>query len=478
VIIAVFVLVGVLAPVLTPYHPTLDTWLAGSGSTHAKPIWFRALPGGGTLSENFAPVSDPDFNSPSFLEKWNLEFSSPSISAEYESALGENGSVLIIYNRNNSTEPGKAVTRLSIDFNYPYGGRPARFIATAKMMVEESRGRGVSVEPLVFIEDRTNKKRYDWGFGSGWEDTNFTQTTTSWISPEPSIASDAELRVRMKRFNTDSELSKIMFPASANYSFGLELTFWDPPGSAGENVKVMVYVDELDLRLYGTAFGILGCDWQGRDIFSQLIYGSRISISVGLLAAVISVVLGLIVGLVAGYMTGIVDEILMRFTDALLVLPGLPLLIVLIAVLGTSITNLVVIIGFLGWMGFARVVRSQVLSLRERPFIEAAKAIGAGKSHIIFKHIVPNVMSLVYVTLATSVPAAIVSEAALSFLGFFDPYIMSWGRMLNDVQGHSGYTDWWWVIPPGLCIAVVSVSFILLGYALDEILNPRLRIRR
>jgi peptide/nickel transport system permease protein len=407
-----------------------------------------------------------------------VDFSSQSISAEYESALGKNGSVLIIYKRNNATEPRKAVTRLSISFNYPYGGRPARFIATAKVMVEGSRARDVSVEPLVFIEDRTNNKRLDWGFASGWENANFTETTTSWISPEPSIASDAELRVRTNRFNTDTDLSNIMFPASANYSFGLELTFFDPPSSAGENVEVMVYVDELDFRLYGTAFGILGCDWQGRDIFTQLIYGARISISVGLLAALISVVLGLAVGLVAGYMHGTVDEILMRFTDALLVLPGLPLLIVLIAVLGTSIMNLVVIIGFLGWMGFARVVRSQVLSLRERPFVEAAKAIGAGKSHIIFRHILPNVMSLVYVTLATSVPAAIVSEAALSYLGFFDPYIMSWGRMLNDVQGHSGYTDWWWVLPPGLCIALVSVSFILLGYALDEILNPRLRIRR
>ncbi len=130
-------------------------------------------------------------------------------------------------------------------------------------------------------------------------------------------------------------------------------------------------------------------------------------------------------------------------------------------------------------MGFARVVRSQVLSLKERPFIEAAKSVGAGKFHIIVKHILPNVMSLVYVSLALSVPSAILSEAALSFLGLFDPTVISWGRMLHDAQAIEGGLDkWWWWLPPGLAIALVSVSFILLGYAIDEILNPKLRKRR
>jgi len=155
------------------------------------------------------------------------------------------------------------------------------------------------------------------------------------------------------------------------------------------------------------------------------------------------------------------------------------LLIVLIAVLGPSLMNLIILIGLLGWMGFARVVRSQVLSLKERPYVEAAKAVGAGRFHIITKHILPNVMSLVYVSLALSVPSAILSEAALSFLGLFDPTVVSWGRMLHDAQTIEGGLDkWWWWLPPGLSIALISVAFILLGYALDEILNPRLRRRR
>jgi len=239
-----------------------------------------------------------------------------------------------------------------------------------------------------------------------------------------------------------------------------------------------VYIDDFTIRLYGNAYGLFGTDYNGRDIFSQLIYGARISLFVGLLSAILSVVVGLFVGLVAGYVGGAADEIIMRLTDGLLVLPGLPLLLVLIAVLGPSIWNLIMVIGVLGWMGFARTVRSQTLSLKERPFVEAAKAIGASKWHIILRHILPNVMSLVYVSLALSVPGAILSEAALSFLGLFDPSVISWGRMLHDVQEFQGFEKWWWVVPPGISIALVSLSFILLGYALDETLNPRLRQRR
>ena len=128
---------------------------------------------------------------------------------------------------------------------------------------------------------------------------------------------------------------------------------------------------------------------------------------------------------------------------------------------------------------FARLVRSMILSLRERPFVESAKAVGAGNLHIMSAHILPNVMALVYVTLAMTVPSSIVAEAALSWLGFFDPNVMSWGRMLRDIQAGPGYiTYWWWVVPPGLLISIVALSFIFIGYALDEILNPKFRERK
>jgi ABC-type dipeptide/oligopeptide/nickel transport system permease subunit len=274
-----------------------------------------------------------------------------------------------------------------------------------------------------------------------------------------------------------SQLLSMFSAAPGVFRFGMEITFLDT-GSPSANVSTTVYLDDFTPKMYGTAWGLLGSDQFGRDLFAQLVYGTRISLYLGIMVAIIGVVIGLAVGLLAGYWGGAADQFLMRFNDLMLVLPGLPLMIVFVAVLGASINNLIILLGFLGWNGFARLVRSQVLSLKERPFIEAAKAQGAGTGHIVIRHILPHVMALVYISLATAVPGAITTEAALSFLGFYDPFRMSWGRMLNGVFTSGATRNWWWVVPPGLCIALLAMAFILLGFALDEILNPKLRVRR
>jgi len=276
-----------------------------------------------------------------------------------------------------------------------------------------------------------------------------------------------------------SNPNTIIFNATESHTYTYQLRLFINDVDPSKDIHVVVYVDGLNFRSYGTAFGWLGTDQLGRDIFSQMLYGTRISLLIGLLAAFLGVVIGLFIGVTAGYVGSIVDELLMRFTDMLLVLPSLPLLLVLIAVLGPSLWNLILLIGVLGWMGFARVVRSQTLSLKERPFVEAAKAVGGRRFYIIGKHIIPNVMSLVYVTLALSVPGAIISEAALSYLGLFDPSVMSWGRMLHDsLAVERSVEKWWWTLPPGIAIALLSLSFIMIGYAIDDVLNPKLRQRQ
>src|SRR5207245_1377701 len=261
---------------------------------------------------------------------------------------------------------------------------------------------------------------------------------------------------------------QLVFSDRGTYYYGVELTFY---GSQQINI------DNFQLNTYGTAWGLMGTDYAGSDVYTQVVYGARISLLVGLTAAAIGIGLGLIVGLLAGFLGKYVDEVLMRFTDMMLVIPGLPLLIVLVAVLGPNIWNLIIVIGFLGWMGFARIVRSQVLTIRERPFVEASRASGAGTGRIIVKHIFPNLVSLTYVNLALTVPGAILSESALAFLGLSDPSVVSWGHMFANLQQSKDLVRfppvWWWVLPPGLGIALVSLSFILIGYALDEIFNPR-----
>jgi len=221
----------------------------------------------------------------------------------------------------------------------------------------------------------------------------------------------------------------------------------------------------------------LGTDFMGRDIMSQLLAGTRVAFLVGVSAAFMSIVLGTAIGMVAGYMGRFVDTFLMRLADMIMVMPTMLVVLMLAALFGQlTIWTIVLIIALFRWPGVSRVIRAQTLSLKHRPFIEAARVAGASHTRIIFRHIMPNVLPLSFLYMTFRVTSAIIIEAALAFLGFGDPSTVSWGMMLQWVwkTGHM-FNAPYWLLPPGICISLITLAFYMLGRAMDEVLDPRLR---
>lgn len=223
---------------------------------------------------------------------------------------------------------------------------------------------------------------------------------------------------------------------------------------------------------------LLGTTWMGRDVFSQMIMGSRIAMIVGILSAICVVFVGTNIGLVAGYHGGKVDNVIMRIVDIIYGIPFLPFALILVAVLGPGIKNIILAIVLITWRNSSRVIRSQVLTLKNRTFIEAARLTGASDFRILYKHIAPNVLPLSLVYVALSMASAIMTEASLSFLGFGDPTVSSWGKILYSCYSSQAmFKAWWWMLPPGIAITLLVLSGFLMSKAFEEVANPKLRER-
>jgi len=466
-ILLLFAGISIVAPAISPYDPIESTYLAG---TKAMPFWARFLPGNERLSENVMPIADPGFsNGRDSLGNWLIE-TTPKLGAtvvDYYSddgyARGSGRGCMVVTSPVEEVVSGQLKVTIVKRFTYPFEGSPDRFIVRLAVRVKNVGSAPVNIASFI-----ANVSGYRYIL---WE--KYVTRDEGWFVPEYPIDSySSRLRTTMFK-DVLADPASIIFSRAGEYTYGLEVSFSNLMPKP--DLLASVYLDDVDLRLLGTAFGWLGTDQWGRDIFTQMLYGTRVSLIVGLLSAFISVIVGLAVGSFSGYLGGFVDDSLMRFAEMLLVLPQISLLLVLSAMLGRSSWNIILMIGLLGWMSFSRVIRSQVLSLKQRPFIEAARAAGCGTLRILFRHIMPNLMSLAYVALALAVPAAILAEAGLSWLGLGDPSAASWGRILHDATRYGAVKEWWWVIPPGLCIALLSLSFIMIGYAVDEIFNPKLR---
>lgn len=473
--IAIIIFFGIIAAI-GPFFTTLDPVNAGSihsfdeleaAEANCVPEWYQ----GEKITHNVYPIPTPLFFNASQVSLWNV---TEGVIIEYDQEFGydQNGCVKITFQ-----EEGNAT--LSVNFYYPYQIPPKSFRGKYRYFITANSNASKTEAKILILPSfkrygltaksyRASMPHFDYFTNEDMDKWKLVRNELISVNPN--------LKVWYERTYGKSPVD-VIFNKPGNYSFELTIQFI---GNASKVGNPTVYVDDVQVIVYGNSFGLLGTDYLARDIFTQLVIGTRISFIIGITAATLSTIIGLFYGLISGYVGGILDEIMMRINDMLLVIPGLPLLLVLVYVLGQSMLNIILVVGCLGWMGFARTVRSAVISLKEKLFIEAARAHGAGRFYIMRRHIIPNVFPLVYVTLAMGVPGAILYEAAISWLGLAPLDVMSWGRMLYEFErsgsiATGALTKWYWVLPPGICIAILSVAFVLLGYALDEILNPRLR---
>lgn len=295
-------------------------------------------------------------------------------------------------------------------------------------------------------------------------------------------------------FSTDESIRKNLLLQKGKFSFPIDnLSAEDIVFSKLESHEVLkgeyvflvnVYSvktqnDILDSKLIigGKAFGLMGTDELRRDLAVGLLWGTPLALFIGLAVSIGSVAMGLLYGVYAGFKGKKTDEALMRFNDVIYALPALPFLIILAVTISNSIF---LIIGFLmifGWVGIAKVSRSMALQIRIKGYVEASKMMGQKNSKIILRHIVPQLLPYALASVAISVPAAITTEAGLSFLGLGDPTFPTWGQILHDANVHGAAPRglWWWIMPPGVMIAITGLAFVFMGNALDAIVNPKLK---
>jgi len=249
-------------------------------------------------------------------------------------------------------------------------------------------------------------------------------------------------------------------------------------------IKVVFYtfnpedrVNDVSIIMAGRTYGLLGTDALRRDLFAGLVWGTRVSLVVGIVSSVLTTMVGVLYGVASAYFGGWADEILQRIAEIVASIPVLPLLIIIFAFYKPSIWPVIVLMALMSWPGTNKVVRSMGLQLKEMPYVEAARALGAGGRWIIVRHMMPQILPYVFASIALGVPGYVLLEAGLSFLGLGDVTRVTWGQILHDAQGAAATIKgmWWWVVPPGLAIALMGLSFALLGSALNKILSPKMR---
>ena len=295
-------------------------------------------------------------------------------------------------------------------------------------------------------------------------------------------------------FSTDDSIRKKLFLQSDKFDFSIDnLSSEDIVFSQTQKHQPLkgdyIFVVNLygvnsqneipnsNLIIGGKTFGLMGTDELRRDLAVGLLWGTPLALFIGIVVSIASVTMGLLYGVYAGYRGKKTDEVLMRFNDVIYALPALPFLIILSVTISNSIFLMIGFLTIFGWVGIAKVSRSMALQIKTRGYVDAAEMMGQKKSKIILRHILPQLLPYAFASIAISVPAAITTEAGLSFLGLGDPSFPTWGQILHDANVHGAASRglWWWIMPPGVMIAITGLAFVFIGNALDAIVNPKLK---
>jgi peptide/nickel transport system permease protein len=371
-----------------------------------------------------------------------------------------------------TNENGINVVTHSYHINYNSDIPPNDFMITYSLHKEE-------IPPAIEIElIRPNKNKFDIYFDS--------------ITPSISGSNQSITLVRI--FSTDSLIHQKLLDYLKFYDYKQETSKPEVmlfstqekrsimKGNYTFNVKFYLFNNEdkilnSKLILGGEKFGLMGTDELRRDLTVGLVWGAPVALFIGLSVSTISIVIGMIYGVIAGYKGKRTDESLMRINDIFYSLPTLPLLIIMSLFIGRSIFLIVLFLIFFGWMGTAKISRSLALQIKNFQYVEAAKLIGQSDIKIIFKHIIPQLLPLTFASIAISVPGAILAEASLSFIGLGDPSIPTWGQILHEAHTAAAASRglWWWLIPPGMLIALTGLAFVLIGNTIDSVLNPKMK---
>lgn len=308
--------------------------------------------------------------------------------------------------------------------------------------------------------------RLDPNVGSPAVDVTYSPRAAAWARRRRSIV-DVASRLRRDRFAVGGAIVLALFVVMAVFA---------PLVSPPSGLSAVASVGNPAWATPSWEFP-MGTDDLGRSVAAQFVWGARISLFVGFAATLLTVGIGSVVGIAAGFFGGWTESILMRLTDWFFVIPFLPLAIVLATVLDRSVWNIVFVIGVTTWPSTARLVRAQVLTVKQRLYVDRARALGARRRHIVGRHILPNVAPLILANVTLAVPISILTETTLAFLGLSDPTSTSWGKTLEEAFGAGAISRnaWWYYMPAGLGIVAVVLAFTLFGRALEEILDPRLR---